>query len=663
VSTPKGILFADPQVKPMGQQAGAYLLFYLTGTITPVNVYADALLTTPLSQVPGATQPSCTADSAGRFNPIYLNPATIYRVQMYTQAGVKLEDTDPYVPPGIANQANLGAILYPQTAAELTAGVTPVNYLCPPGCPDRFGTNTMPGATDMTAAVQNAIDSCDRYIGSAGAIYGVTTVTFPARGPHYVDFNGSTIRGIATSAQSCVVAIKSNGNSSTLGATVFVDYRVDSLGVTTPNPNYTCGTWWYNSVGGSQFITFFGCQHQYLTRGMVYGALPGSSPSGGLQSENKIYGFQTKGVENPLYCNAQAGFLHLSDPILYSGHEGWTVAPSYTMARAVEIVSCAVFAQGGEIQIAASNLGFAADLQSCVLVGMNIETANPLQIVGDGVKIYGCSCAVDVASISAFSVKSGVTGTLTLDGSRFSRPATLGSFDGSPLVNATAAGVPFTTLMMNTQSFEWAWKLVGGTARLVIGGSVVYKNHRLFISTAGSDQNVYTINSPGDSLLDGLGFGFDRLGYTTTGWVLNLVSGGGSTFTNTTNAGPPGYLASQLTLHATGNFSTARLTTTTNLASIQGSALRVEPNELYWVSCWLKISAGTDARLGCEFWTLAGAALTSLYAADGTGIGNGVWRIVEGPINVPATAAYMSPSVYANTADVQITDMRIRRAN
>jgi Pectate lyase superfamily protein len=102
----RGILFADPQVKPLsttGQPlAGAHLLFYLTGTTTPAEVYADGALTTPLSQSPGAAQPSCTADSAGRFNPIYLNPATTYRVQLYSAGGSKLEDTDPYVVPGFA---------------------------------------------------------------------------------------------------------------------------------------------------------------------------------------------------------------------------------------------------------------------------------------------------------------------------------------------------------------------------------------------------------------------------------------------------------------------------------------------------------------------------------------------------------------------------------
>lgn len=94
MTTPTGILFYDPQAKPLsatGQfQAGCYLYFYTTGTTNQTNVYADGGLTTPI------TQP-VTADSAGRFVPIYLDPSVIYRVQLYNVTGTKLEDTDPYV--------------------------------------------------------------------------------------------------------------------------------------------------------------------------------------------------------------------------------------------------------------------------------------------------------------------------------------------------------------------------------------------------------------------------------------------------------------------------------------------------------------------------------------------------------------------------------------
>lgn len=102
MTTATGILFEDPCVKPFStaglQQAGCYALFFLTGGTTPANVYADGFLTTPLTQVPGSSQPSCTADGSGLFNPIYLDPSVVYHVQMFTSTGVKFRDVDPYVP-------------------------------------------------------------------------------------------------------------------------------------------------------------------------------------------------------------------------------------------------------------------------------------------------------------------------------------------------------------------------------------------------------------------------------------------------------------------------------------------------------------------------------------------------------------------------------------
>lgn len=54
-----------------------------------------------------------------------------------------------------SNSGNVGYWI--QTAAESSAGVTPTNYSYPPGVVDRYGTNTVPGTTDMTTALTNAL--------------------------------------------------------------------------------------------------------------------------------------------------------------------------------------------------------------------------------------------------------------------------------------------------------------------------------------------------------------------------------------------------------------------------------------------------------------------------------------------------------------------------
>jgi hypothetical protein len=48
--------------------------------------------------------------------------------------------------------STIGLALYPQSAAEAAASVTPVNYFYPPGVVDRYATNTSAGTTDMTSA-------------------------------------------------------------------------------------------------------------------------------------------------------------------------------------------------------------------------------------------------------------------------------------------------------------------------------------------------------------------------------------------------------------------------------------------------------------------------------------------------------------------------------
>lgn len=55
-------------------------------------------------------------------------------------------------------QATIAALLNPQTAAENSAGIVPVNFQYPPGNVLRYGTNTLPGVTDMTIAIQSAVN-------------------------------------------------------------------------------------------------------------------------------------------------------------------------------------------------------------------------------------------------------------------------------------------------------------------------------------------------------------------------------------------------------------------------------------------------------------------------------------------------------------------------
>ncbi len=71
--------------------AGAKLYFYATETTTPQTIYADAGLTTPL------TNP-VEANAAGVWPSIYLDDSLTYRVYMVDAEDDELDDQDPYIP-------------------------------------------------------------------------------------------------------------------------------------------------------------------------------------------------------------------------------------------------------------------------------------------------------------------------------------------------------------------------------------------------------------------------------------------------------------------------------------------------------------------------------------------------------------------------------------
>ena len=79
------------------------------------------------------------------------------------------------------------------TEAEDAALVTPTDYRYEPGNVLRYGTNTTPGTTDMTAAIQAACDSTHDVRGDPGDTYLITGVT-QSTDNQTIDFSGCTLK-------------------------------------------------------------------------------------------------------------------------------------------------------------------------------------------------------------------------------------------------------------------------------------------------------------------------------------------------------------------------------------------------------------------------------------------------------------------------------------
>lgn len=112
-----------------------------------------------------------------------------------------------------AGQAK-ASLVYVQTAAELAASVTPVNYEYEPGYIRRYGTNTTPGTTDMTTALLNAIKVSDAD-GRIGVVLDaetyLTDVVAIASGgnvPVYIDGRGATLKSRTSATSSYLLSIE-----------------------------------------------------------------------------------------------------------------------------------------------------------------------------------------------------------------------------------------------------------------------------------------------------------------------------------------------------------------------------------------------------------------------------------------------------------------------
>jgi len=163
-------LFQLPRQVPLVSgvvSPGAKANFFLTGTTTPTNTFTDSALGTPHAN-------PVIANAAGEFATIYLDPDVVYKLTLDDTNDALIYTEDPIQ--DALTSANVQTLfsstpvsldIFPTTADETTAGVTIVDFSKEVGNVLRYGENTIPGTTDMTAAIQAAIDVA--VIGDVGA--------------------------------------------------------------------------------------------------------------------------------------------------------------------------------------------------------------------------------------------------------------------------------------------------------------------------------------------------------------------------------------------------------------------------------------------------------------------------------------------------------------
>jgi hypothetical protein len=172
-----GQLFYDPISRPLFAGLAlpsSYYNFYLSGTTTPAVVYQDAGLTLPYPAASlngsAALYSVIQADGTGAFNPIFLPPTVIYRVQLYNSTWTLLEDVDPYVP-AMPVTGNGQEIIDAQGEVTLAAPV-------PGGSGITLTVNARSGGTALELVGAGA--GSPAFIANTTVLVGVQTATFAA---------------------------------------------------------------------------------------------------------------------------------------------------------------------------------------------------------------------------------------------------------------------------------------------------------------------------------------------------------------------------------------------------------------------------------------------------------------------------------------------------
>jgi hypothetical protein len=173
-----GMLFYDPIPRPLSATGaslpGANYNFFVSGTTTPATVFQDAALTLPFPAAAlNGSQPLfsvVTADGTGAMPPIFLNPVTIYRVQLYNSTWSLIEDVDPYVP-SMPVTGNGQIVLDAQ--GEIT-----INAPIPGGTGITLTLNARTGGTALELVGSGA--GVPAFIANTTVLAGSQTATFAA---------------------------------------------------------------------------------------------------------------------------------------------------------------------------------------------------------------------------------------------------------------------------------------------------------------------------------------------------------------------------------------------------------------------------------------------------------------------------------------------------
>lgn len=340
----------------------------LNAQTNPIALYWDSNLTQPAAQ-PLRTSGGYVVNGA--------SPARVFTAST-TYSMVVRNKTSSLVYSALTVIAGTNGypatqFVYVQTAAELAAGVTPVDTSVAPGNLNRYGTNTTPGTTDMTSAIQAAVNQAAQ----GGAPVYVPPGTF-ASGQISLA-SGVTIYG--EGYFSCLKLIASGNNYllANTNANVYVDdvlirnIRID-------------GNKLNNTSGGGIALNGRRCKvrevyvHDTVNAGMFHGAPSAGAANTPLSGHGGFYRNTLMNCGKSNSWGAMA-LTHGSDWVMSDntiwctdaqGDYGIDVEPNSGNAVSGVVIANNTIT-GGNIQVDGANLGGALTASRITVKGNTVD--------------------------------------------------------------------------------------------------------------------------------------------------------------------------------------------------------------------------------------------------------------------------------------------------
>jgi len=346
-------------------------------------------------------------------------------------------------------------------------------------------------AANDTLTVQAAFDSGVNLIFTKS--YSVDSVKISGTG-QTIDFAGYGLVGtrpLASTAAQYVLAITGTY------------LNLKDVNVSADFKNYNCAIRWFSETTGTpaQYNVVDGMRIYSAVVGLVYGQEQGTASVNAPQSENTIYGFYSRSVQQPFVGNQQNGVVTLVAPTLdcnpfeWASQAGYNATTFNTAAVAIKNLVGYVMVLGGEILKTSSQLGYG-------MYGGNLSVTNSfLEIASSQMYVtHGNISFTDIQSfnmsgdtVPGFVLDAAATGDINFTNSSPSRADNVWSYSGAVMFKGTttaAMRICFSDCALS----NWRKGFIASDAVSVVGtetsNAILSFLNTRFINTNGSGAIV-----------------------------------------------------------------------------------------------------------------------------------------------------------------------------